>query len=557
MLNYSNEQLTEWYEFKSHTWPLIFLLFICFWSFFYNSGVIEVDYMEARNLVTAREILENNNWLVPTMNGEIRIAKPPLPTWFAALASLSVGGTDNLSLLRIPNALASLLLIFFAYGLCWTLSRDRNLAFMSAAILATNFLMMRVGHRASWDIFCHTFMLGALWAFAAGLRENRGWPVFAAMGTLMGLSFMSKGPVSFYVLLLPFIVSYFWIFGIHELKTKWPLLALAILICAFISSLWPLYISSFHPEAFLATVQQESQAWGNKHVRSFSYYLNFPLYSGLWLVVTIAVLIKPFAEKRIKAVQNYRFLLLWLVLVILLLSIVPEKKLRYLMPAMIPLALLGGTLIRGVMIGFRQGKPGKGNLRVIAFHAFLVSIVGVIYPCALFYQLYATGQAATPLFTILVLSIFLAIVVNSWIFFKRRNVFGLFYLTAIQFCVIAFLYMDLYRDVSFSNKEYKIMTQNDSAALPPETSIFLLEDRLGIQYVWDLRRQIKQWNIEEVRQLLASGETIAVISGGDPYEAMAETIDGNVDIQVIGRFDYNKDKTQKIKTVLSRIRLKN
>jgi hypothetical protein len=227
------------------------------------------------------------------------------------------------------------------------------------------------------------------------------------------------------------------------------------------------------------------------------------------------------------------------------------------MPAMIPLALLGGTLLRGVMVSFRQGKPEKGDLRVIALHAFLITIVGLIYPCALFYRLYEINQAATPLFTILVFSVFLTIVVNSWIFFKKRNVFGLFYLTAIQFCVIAFLYMDLYRDVSFSNTEYKIMTHNDSAKLPPETSIFLLEDRLGIQYVWGLSRQIKKWNIEEVRQLLSSGETIAVISGGDPYAAMAETIDGDVDIQVIGRFDYNKDRIQKNKTVLSQVRLKN
>ena len=168
MMNSDKHLAYQQSEFKSHTYPLLFLLFICFWTFFYNIGAIEVDSMEARNLVTAREIIANDNWLVPTMNGEIRIAKPPLPTWFAALVSLSAGGTDKMSLLRIPNALFAVLLIFFTYGLSWALSRDRTLAFMSAAILATNIVMMKVGHRATWDIFCHTFMLGALWAFIAG-----------------------------------------------------------------------------------------------------------------------------------------------------------------------------------------------------------------------------------------------------------------------------------------------------------------------------------------------------------------------------------------------------
>jgi len=518
---------------------------------------MEVHYMEARNLVTAREILANDNWLVPTMNGEIRIAKPPLPTWFAALVSLSAGGTDNLSLLRIPNALSAVLLIFFTYGFCWTLSQDRTLAFMSAAILATNIVMMKVGHRATWDIFCHTFMLGALWAFMAGIRENRGWPVFAVMGALMALSFLSKGPVSFYVLLLPFTLSYLWIFKVDELKTKWLLIALAFSICGFISSLWPLYILNFHPEALLATVQQESQAWGSRHVKSFIYYLNFPVYSGLWLVVAIAVLVKPFAEKRIKSVQNYRFLLLWLVLEILLLSVIPEKKARYLMPVMIPLALLSGALLRGIMDSFRQGKQAKGDLLVVSLHAFLIAIVGVVYPCVFFYQLHAANGASTPFYMILVSAVFLTIVLSSWIFFKKKNVFVLFILTTIQFCLIAFLYMDSYRDMSFSNTEYKTMTQIDSATLPPETKIFLLEDRLEIQYVWDLKHQIEKWNVEEVRQLLESGKTIAVISGEDPDEAMAETIDGDVEIQIIGRFDYNKKRSQKEKTVLSRVRLRN
>ena len=519
-------------------------------------GVIEVDSMEARNLVTAREIVARNNWLVPTMNGELRIAKPPLPTWFAALVSLSTGGTDKMSLLRIPNALSAVLLIFFTYGFCWTLSRDRTLAFMSAAILATNIVMMKAGHRATWDIFCHTFMLGALWAFVAGLRENRGWPLFAVFGTLMGLSFLSKGPVSFYALFLPFILSYLWIFKPLELKTKWPLIVLAFSICVFISSLWPLYILNFHPEALLATVQQESQAWVDRHVQPLEYYLKFPVYSGLWLVVTIAVLVKPFAEKRVRSVQNYRFLLLWLVLAILLLSLIPEKKYRYLLPAMIPLALLSAILLRGIMDRFRQGKQVKGDLRFLALHAFLISIVGVIYACVLFYQLAAVNGAATPLFTLLVFSVFLIIVVSSWHFFKNKKVFALFSLTVIQSCIIAFLYMDFYREVNLANPEYKRMTKIDSSVLPLGTNIFFMHYPPGIKFAWDLNRQVKHWRVEDARQLLENGETIAIISRGNPYKALTKRIGKDVDIQIIDRFDYKEKRPQKVKIFLSKVRLR-
>jgi 4-amino-4-deoxy-L-arabinose transferase-like glycosyltransferase len=372
----------------------------------------------------------------------------------------------------------------------------------------------------------------------------------------MGLSFLSKGPVSFYALFLPFILSYLWIFKPLELKTKWPLLALAFSICVFISSLWPLYILNFHPEALLATVQQESQAWVDRHVQPLEYYLKFPAYSGLWLVVTIAVLVKPFAEKRVRSVQNYRFLLLWLVLAILLLSLIPEKKYRYLLPAMIPLALLSAVLLRGIMDRFRQGKQAKGDLRVIALHAFLISIVGVIYACVLFYQLSEINGAAAPFFTILVFSVFLIIVVSSWHFFKNKKVFALFSLTVVQSCFIAFLYMDFYREVNLANPEYKRMTKIDSSVLPLETNIFFMHYPPGIKFAWDLNRQVKHWRVEEARQLLESGETIAVISRGNPYKALTKRIGKDVEIQIIDRFDYKEKRPQKTKILLSKVRLR-
>ena len=112
-----------------------------------------MDLMEARNLVTAREIIDNDNWLIPTMNGEVRLANPPLPTWFVALVSLSAGGgTDDLSLLRLPNAIAATLLILFTYGLCWTMSRDRRLALMAAVILATNGSLLCTPAWSRWSV---------------------------------------------------------------------------------------------------------------------------------------------------------------------------------------------------------------------------------------------------------------------------------------------------------------------------------------------------------------------------------------------------------------------
>ena len=89
------------------------ILVICIISFFINNRVVVPDIMEARNMVTAREMVHDGNWLVPTMNGDLRLEKPPLPTWLTAVAEMI--SPDNLALQRAMAGLAAILLVVFFY----------------------------------------------------------------------------------------------------------------------------------------------------------------------------------------------------------------------------------------------------------------------------------------------------------------------------------------------------------------------------------------------------------------------------------------------------------
>lgn len=60
---------------------VVLLTVLGLFSFFVNLEQLLSDLMEQRKLVTAREIADEGNWLVPTKNGELRLQKPPLPTW--------------------------------------------------------------------------------------------------------------------------------------------------------------------------------------------------------------------------------------------------------------------------------------------------------------------------------------------------------------------------------------------------------------------------------------------------------------------------------------------
>src|SRR5206468_6249904 len=61
---------------------------------------------EARVLETAREMIGGGAraWLVPHLNGHVRLEKPPLAYWLAAASFKILGAGDFAG--RLPNALA-------------------------------------------------------------------------------------------------------------------------------------------------------------------------------------------------------------------------------------------------------------------------------------------------------------------------------------------------------------------------------------------------------------------------------------------------------------------
>ncbi len=275
------------------------LSIVLYFTVFAQNGLLNLDVMEVRNIVTAREMVSENNWLLPTMNGEIRIAKPPLPTWLTALPIMLTGSDDNLGALRIPAGAAACLMVFFVYFLARTLTSDPLIPFLSAAVTASSEFLIFMSKRASWDIFCHTFMLGAIWLLVCGWQKEKQSPrVFIFAGILMGLSFMSKGPVSFYSMLLPFLLSYIHVFGYKQIAQKWRGNILAVVVLFAIAMIWPSYVYLYLPDTSVNVGTTEIQSWVFKQSKPLWYYLSFPVHSGIWTVLHRGALLHPLTQRK-------------------------------------------------------------------------------------------------------------------------------------------------------------------------------------------------------------------------------------------------------------------
>jgi 4-amino-4-deoxy-L-arabinose transferase-like glycosyltransferase len=468
---------------------------ICFFSFFVHITADEVDVMEARNFVSAREMVQDGSWLLPTMNGELRIAKPPLPTWITAVARIWGGNVDDLRVMRLPAALVASLMVFAVFGFIKTIQKDPGLPFITTTIFAVNVLVIVLGRRNSWDIYAIFFMMIAIWALWQGWAEknNAVW-LFAGAGIAAGLSFLSKGPVAFYSFLLPFLIAYVAVFGFTPIWEKKSGLALFIAIAVIISVAWPLYVYLKSPELSLVVGKEEVSAWDYDWARPFYYYLNFPMFTGVWIILFMAYFIRPFAKPRVEPFFNYYFPLIWFAAILVLISIIPSKKERYLMPAAVPMSMMAGFLIRSVASALSENRLLKGDRLLINLHAGLLCFIALFIPAA-FYFLnkgagygIITGIGISSLFFLTAAMIALAA--------KKRRIKALFMATNIIVC-LALLF--LWPGISIKdhkNSQYKSIRKIRNIESVKGLD-FYSPAPLNIESIWDIGKKVKPWHYQK------------------------------------------------------------
>jgi 4-amino-4-deoxy-L-arabinose transferase-like glycosyltransferase len=132
---------------------------------------------EARIAVTARNMLESGDWVVPKINEEARLEKPPLPYWLVAISAQILGpeilgdGEDDYRLVSVraavlPSAIFGagcvFLLVLFGAHL-----HGRSTGILAGLILGLSFLFTRFSQYGTGEIILTFFttasLLSAAW----------------------------------------------------------------------------------------------------------------------------------------------------------------------------------------------------------------------------------------------------------------------------------------------------------------------------------------------------------------------------------------------------------
>ncbi len=360
-------------------YPLLSISLIVIISLIPLASYLEVTIMEARNLITAREMINDGNWFLTTMNGIARYQKPPLPTWLTALSALIFGAKSILAL-RAPGIIMVVLLGIFVYKLSDLLVNNKKTSIVIALISVTSLYILAIIIEAPWDIYTHTFMLmGIYYIIKESKSADRNIINAILSGIFIGFSFLSKGPISLYTILLPFLLSYFIVYGIKSIPIKRTHIFILISLALLVGLSWFVAVRLLDPEAFKHIAQKETSNWSSYNVKPFYYYWDFFVQSGIWTIPSLIGLYFFFINKNFKINKEYRFVLLWTVLSVILLSIVPEKKNRYVVPALIPLAFTTGIVINYITENFKllKSKLIKISIHV---HFIIISLIAIISP---------------------------------------------------------------------------------------------------------------------------------------------------------------------------------
>ncbi|MBT8316984.1 MAG: phospholipid carrier-dependent glycosyltransferase [Lutibacter sp.] len=468
-------------------YPLATIVIIFILMLLIQLEVPNVTIMEARNFITAREMVLNDHWLLTTLNGEPRYHKPPLPTWITAISGM-LFGLNNLFALRLPAALMVLFISVSMYYFSLKLTLSKKQSFLNSLILMTSFYIVAITNEAPVDIFTHGFILAGLYfLFMLFKEKHNSWKNAIVAGIFIGFSILSKGPVSLYAVFLPFLIAFGIVFKYQNFNKKILQFILLIILFLIIGSWWFIYVRMMDPEIFLRIASVETTNWSMYNVKPFYYYWSFFTQSGLWTIPAFISLIYPYVIKKVTHKKVYKFSFWWTISAVILLSIIPEKKARYLVPVLIPLAINIGFYIQYLIANFSKLTTKKETYPVY-FNFGLIAFVGILFPVAVYIFL---KNAISSHLTSYVLTSIALVLIGSFILRNLyvKNMNNVFYLT------IAFMVATLSLGLPMSkslNKNIDFTTINTIHELEKEHGIKTYSiGNLAPEIIWIYKGVIK------------------------------------------------------------------
>jgi len=280
---------------------------------------------EGLYLQAAREMHARGDWLTPTVDGGPDFTKPPLLYW-AMAGSFSLFGV-TLWAARLPVALAALALAWMA-GLLARREVGPGAGPIAILLMGTCLGLLRYARVDLMDVplaLAIAVGLWALWRVAAG--ES---PALAlAAGVAAAAAALLKGPVGPLLMVLPATV-YLARRGVPRARLGWLLAAGALAL--LLAAPWYLAMAERHGAAFVG------RFFGTENVGKFRF--PWTLTGELGLLLALPILFLPWTPLVRPRGPGAALAWPWVLGLLLVYSLPGLKHPHYVVPALVPLAVL-------------------------------------------------------------------------------------------------------------------------------------------------------------------------------------------------------------------------
>ncbi len=308
-----------------------------------------LDWDEATYVQVVRESIANRNYLEFSWNGAPYLKKPPMLFWIVAGSFKAFGESEFAA--RLPSMICALLTMLLLYASGCAVGGRISGTFAAIIPLGFYFFVARGGRECATDPLLVMFSTLALYAMLRS-RGGRHWLPIA--GAAIGFAILSKGAAG----LIPLIVVALAVAMISEFSS------LGVGGCAIIAgsailvaSPWYLYEAAYNPLFWKSFIGHETIRRVVTHLEDETKPAGFTLVTFLketyWLLpIAIPLAVLGIAEVREglpRAVRKIhpamRLWIIWLLVAFAAAYAVQTKLPWYILPALIPAALIAGSIL--------------------------------------------------------------------------------------------------------------------------------------------------------------------------------------------------------------------
>lgn len=316
---------------------------------------------EGRYAAVSRAMADGQGWLVPQLDGQPHLTKPPLTYWLEA-ASMRIFGPREFAV-RLPSAIAGSATILGLLALGWRI-RGPRVGMLAAGVLAIMPLQVALSRLTLTDALLGLFWFGTLasgylWVHNEGSRR-RNWLI--AMWTCVAFGLFTKGPPA----LLPVLVLVIWL----GLSQHWRMLGKMRLVTGIALACLPLVIWAalvwwLHPEAVDIWYKETiSRAVGTGDHPKPIWFLLPVFLVGLFpatAMMSLPGLNFPIRQgwQNIRKGRGEALWALAVVVPLVIFSLNKGKLVSYLLPLCPPLALLTAMMLEQWLVGEADRPQAK------------------------------------------------------------------------------------------------------------------------------------------------------------------------------------------------------